>query len=165
MKMRYLEITDGPMAHPPRLGTQGTMRTMVEGLHVCDTGFELWVDNSYKGVEDAWVVVGVFLAPQESGVHGCTAVVFGKEGREPFADFENAFAFCHSFGKSMFNAPVAEEWVNATVARRGLEAWQYFVPSAALEAGPEEPDAGDDSEGGTRDVTVAVDVPSGRVLH
>lgn len=165
--MQYLEITDGPMAHPPRLGVQGTSHTAQNGVVVCDTDFECWVDESYKGDPEAWVVWGMFLAPAPDGEYGgCTAVVFGNTGRVPFRSFEDAYSFCVAFCRNLYDKQVEEQWFNDTVSARGLQAWQYMIPAEALEVtGPEDGDAGDDSEGGTCDVTVGVNVPGDRTLH
>lgn len=164
--MQYLEITEGPMAHPPRLGVQGTTHTAQNGVVVCDTDFECWVDEGYKGNPDAWVVWGMFLAPQEDGEYsGCTAVVFGNAQRAPFTSFEDAYAFCGAFCGSLYDKQVEEQKFNDVVSTRGLEAFQYMIPSEAFEvSGPEEPET-DESEGGTCDVTVGVDLPAKRILH
>ena len=172
MKLRYIYLEDGPMAHPPRLGVQGVLHTMVNGSHMCDTDFELWVDNDFRNNPDHWVVYAIFLAPRpKEEFHGCTCVVFGNDQRGPFKDFETAFAFMYPFAAELYDKPVEDRWMNATVVKRGIEAWQYLVPNTALAGIPHDPpyDEVDESEGGntdaTQQVTVEVDVPPGRILH
>lgn len=160
--MRYVERTEGPGAHPPRLGIVGVMAAAEKGVVVNQAAFECYVDDFIGGREDAWGVCMIVTPLEENGLPGVerTMVMMGREGRHPFDSFESALAFCGAFGRSLWGKNVEADWMEATISNRGMSGVQWSEQAS----GPEEQPV-DDSDGGTCDVTVGVDVPPWRVLH
>lgn len=161
--MEYITREGVPASFGTRLGMNGVTHVYEQGQHIEDTIFTLFVDDGAGGNPDAWCVGCITRARALTGElsAGGTVIVFGDTNRQPFTSFEAALAFCSAVGRDMYDRRITNAYMDGLIQRRAMQAAQW-IDAPEGSAGPAG-DEGDDSEGGTCDVSV--EVPAGRVLH
>jgi hypothetical protein len=169
MKMEYLTRENGPAAFGTRLGIQGVAHVYEKQEHICDTIFQLFIDNGIGNVDGLWGVGAVFQPRHLDGTladHG-TLLLFGDVTKLPFPSFEAALAFCAALGRDIYDRKITPGYLDDLALRRGMQGVQWVNPvvaaaAEAIAAGPQEGEQ-DDNDGS--DCDLRVEVPAARVLH